>query len=64
MVMYNNEIRDRYHSYTQVDLENIGYQALELVNRWVQENGLRVALHKLEVVILSKKWEYRNPILH
>lgn len=51
--MYNNEIRDRYHYYTQVDLENIGYPALELVNRWMQENELRVVLHKFEVVILS-----------
>jgi len=41
-------------------LENIGNAALDLVSRWIRENGLQMAPQKSEAVVLTIKWVFRN----
>jgi len=43
-------------------LERAGNPALEMVARWMGENGLAVAPQKCEAVVLTGKWAYRNPV--
>jgi len=43
-------------------LELIGNPALEMVRNWMTANGLSVAPHKSEVVVLTGKRSYRDPV--
>lgn len=44
-------------------IEQLVNPALERVHNWMTENGLKIAPHKTEAILLTKKWAYREPAL-
>lgn len=67
-IFYDDLLRLRLPSkaFTIIDhnaylLESVGNLALSMVNQWLVDNGLEVAPHKCEAIILTRKLAYCNP---
>lgn len=63
IIAYADDIAILATAHTGPLLEQALNPALQSVHQWMTENGLEVAPHKTEALLLSKKWAYTAPKL-
>lgn len=49
--------------HTTEEIERVTNDALNRIDGWIRDNGLKLAHGKTEVIMLTRKWAYRKPII-
>ncbi|VVC25513.1 Hypothetical protein CINCED_3A009483 [Cinara cedri] len=50
-------------AHTSDALAGVVNPALDAIDAWMGDHGLRLARHKTEAIMLTKKWAYQDPVL-
>lgn len=62
LVGFADDVALLIRGHTTELVESVGAEALQQVHRWMSTNGLELAPHKSEAVMLTKKRAYREPV--